>query len=161
MLFAAISFKCFCSALAQAHREVLSPSFPGGAPCDARHWPFSDTAYVSQTKECPELIPRIRPQIREIALTDPNPQRRALYLSSLLTLGVKRRWAAQGNGRCLDVRHTTNSAFKRIKIGQVAKSRRCSSEPHGLSAAWAKRGLRLRAFIAHGTKRSFSQCPDT
>jgi hypothetical protein len=62
-----------------------------------------------------------------------NPQRRALYLSSLLTLGVKRRWA--GNGRCLDVRHTTNSAFKRIKVWQAAKSRRHSREPHDLSAA--------------------------
>ena len=37
--------------------------------------PFSDTACVSQAKECPELIPRIRPQIREIASRVRNPQR--------------------------------------------------------------------------------------
>jgi hypothetical protein len=40
-----------------------------------------------------------------------------------------------GEGRCLDVRHTTSSAFKRIKVWQAAKSRRHSREPHDLSAA--------------------------
>jgi len=63
---------------------------------------------------------------------------------------------------CLDMRHATSSAFKIINVGQIAKSRRYSNEPHGLSAARAKRGLRRRAFIAHGTKRSFSRdYPDT
>jgi len=32
--------------------------------------------------------------------------------------------------RCLDVRHATSSAFKSIKVWQVAKSRRYSSKPH-------------------------------
>jgi hypothetical protein len=48
--------------------------------------------------------------------------------------------------RRLDVRHATCSAFKAVKVGQVAKSRRYSSEPHDLSAAWAKR-LPWRLFI--------------
>src|SRR5215470_1473434 len=39
----------------------------------------------------------------------------------------------------VDVRHATSLAFKDIKVGQVPKSRRCSSEPHKLSAAWAMR----------------------
>jgi hypothetical protein len=47
-----------------------------------------------------------------------------------------------------DVRHTASSAFKGVKVGQVAKSRRYSSEPHDLSAAWAIR--RLWALVAHG-----------
>jgi hypothetical protein len=58
-------------------------------------------------------------------MTDPNPQRLALYRSTLLTLGDAPRPSTgdgQGNGRCLDVRHTTSSALKRIKVGQVAKS---------------------------------------
>jgi hypothetical protein len=33
------------------------------------------------------------------------------------------------------VRHPTSSALKDIKVGQVPKSRRCSSERHDLSAA--------------------------
>jgi len=42
-----------------------------------------------------------------------------------------------GRSRCLDVRrldvrHTTSSAFKRVKAGQVLKSRRHSREPHDL-----------------------------
>jgi hypothetical protein len=41
--------------------------------------------------------------------------------------------------RLVDVRHATSSTFKDIKVGQVSKSRRCSSKPHNLSAAWAKR----------------------
>jgi hypothetical protein len=55
--------------------------------------------------------------------------------------------------RCLDVRHATSSALKRIKVRQVAKSRRYSSDPQGLSAARAKgrpRRVFIRAFIAHG-----------
>jgi hypothetical protein len=54
---------------------------------------------------------------------------------------------------CLYVRHATSSAFKRIKVGKVAKSRRHSREPHDLSAAWAKRGpwrVFVRAFVTHG-----------
>src|SRR6516225_12193378 len=73
--------------LAAILRAPLSLSFPSGRPFDARRWPFSDTACVSQAKECPELIPRIRPQIREIASRVRNPQTWALYLSTLLTLG--------------------------------------------------------------------------
>src|SRR5215469_5377854 len=134
----------------------LSLSFPSGGPFDARRWPFSDTACVSQAKECLELIPRIRPQIREIALTDPNPQRWAFYPSTLLTLGDAPRPSSgegEGNGRCLDMRQTTGLAFKRINVGQVAKSRRYSSEPHDLSACWAKRGLWrafMRVLVRHG-----------
>ena len=55
----------------------------------------------------------------------------------------------------LDVRHTTSSAFKRIKVWQAAKSRRYTGQPHGLSAAWAKRGswrVFMRAFVMHGQK---------
>jgi hypothetical protein len=37
------------------------------------------------------------------------------------------------------VRHATGSAFKGVKVGQVAKSRRYSSKPHDLSVAGAKR----------------------
>jgi hypothetical protein len=46
----------------------------------------------------------------------------------------------------LDVRDPTSSAFKRIKIGKVAKARRYSSEPHPLSTAQAKWRI-WRAFI--------------
>src|SRR6516225_3514764 len=115
--------------LAAIRRAPLSLSFPSGGPFDARRWPFSDTACVSQTKQCPELIPRIRPQIREIASRVRNPQRWALYLSTLLnlstllTLGDAPRPSTgdgQGNGRGLDVRHPTSSAFKDINVGQVA-----------------------------------------
>jgi len=55
-------------------------------------------------------------------------------------------------GRDLDVRHATGSAFKGVKVGQVAKSRRYSSEPHDLSAALAKwrRWRVIRVFVAHG-----------
>jgi len=53
----------------------------------------------------------------------------------------------------LDVRDATSSAFKRVKIGKVAKARRYFSEPHALSTAQAKRRI-WRAFIevviAHG-----------
>jgi hypothetical protein len=59
----------------------------------------------------------------------------------------------------LDVRDATSSAFKRIKIGKVAKARRYS-EPHALSTARAKRRI-WRAFIevviAHGQERSLSR----
>jgi hypothetical protein len=47
-----------------------------------------------------------------------------------------------------DVRHAASSTFKRIKVGQVVKSRRCPSKPHDLRAAWAMR--RLWALVAHG-----------
>ena len=79
-----------------------------------------------------------------------------LYLSTLLTLGDTPRPTTgdgQGNGRCLDVRHTTSSTFKRIKVGQVAKSRCYSSEPHDLSAARAMRRpgrVFTRGFVTHG-----------
>ena len=53
---------------------------------------------------------------------------------------MKRAKELKRNGpRCLDVRQATSSTFKGIKVGQVLKSRRYSSEPHDLSAAWAKR----------------------
>jgi hypothetical protein len=56
-------------------------------------------------------------------------------------LGPDRTGRVRGCFVCLDAQHATRSAFKRIKVGQVAKSRLCLSEPHGLSAAWAKRWL--------------------
>jgi hypothetical protein len=68
-------------------------------------------------------------------------------------------WGSEGRSR-LNVRHATSSAFKGIKVGQVIKSRRYSSESHELSAAWAKRrpwGAFIRAFVAHGQKRSLSR----
>src|SRR5262249_51796374 len=46
------------------------------------------------------------------------------------------------------------------KVGQVPKSRRCSSEPHILSAARANRRPRhifTRVFVAHGRKRSLNR----
>jgi hypothetical protein len=52
----------------------------------------------------------------------------------------------------VDVRHPTSSALKDIKVGQVPKSRRCSSERHKLSAAWAmQRPGRVftRGFVTH------------
>jgi hypothetical protein len=58
------------------------------------------------------------------------------------------------------VRHATSSAFKRIKVGKVVKSRCYSSEPHDLSAAWAQRRpwrAFSRVFVAHVTKRSFGR----
>jgi len=142
--------------LAAIRRAPLSLSFPSGGPFDARRWPFSNTACVSQAKKCPELIPRIRQQIRETASWVRNPQRWALSLSTLLTLGDAPRPStgdAQGNGRCLDVRHPTSSALKDIKVGQVPKSRRCSNEPHDLSAAWAMRRpgrVFTRGSVTHG-----------
>jgi len=58
------------------------------------------------------------------------------------------------------VRHTTSSAFKAVKIGQIAKSRRYSNEPHDLSARWAMRRpwrVFARVFVAHGRKRSLNR----
>ena len=142
--------------LAAIRRAPLSLSFPSGGPFDARRWPFSNTACVSQAKKCPELIPRIRQQIRETASWVRNPQRWALSLSTLLTLGDAPRPStgdAQGNGRCLDVRHHTSSALKDIKVGQDPKSQRCSSERHKLSAAGAmQRPGRVftRGSVTHG-----------
>jgi hypothetical protein len=65
-----------------------------------------------------------------------------------------------GGCRCLDVRHATSSALKRIKVRQVAKSRRYSSDPQDLSTARAKGRpgcVFIRTFIAHWTKRSLSR----
>ena len=62
--------------------------------------------------------------------------------------------------RLVDVRHAANSTFKDIKVGQVPKSRRYSSEPHNFSAAWAKRRpwrFFIRVFVAHGRKRSLNR----
>jgi hypothetical protein len=59
----------------------------------------------------------------------------------------------------IDVRHAAISAFEDIKVGQVPKSRRCSNEPHDLSAAWAKRRPWLMfngVFIAHDRERSLN-----
>ena len=70
--------------------------------------------------------------------------------------GNFRSWEASGYQRlvgCLDAPHATSAAFKRIKVGQVAKSRRYSSEPHDLSAAWANRRpwrVFICLFVAHG-----------
>jgi len=49
----------------------------------------------------------------------------------------------------VDVRHATSSTFKGIKVGQVPKSRRCSSEPAqlkqtgGLGLSLAECSLRM------------------
>jgi hypothetical protein len=54
--------------------------------------------------------------------------------------------------RRLDVRQAASSAFEDIKIGQIAKSRCYSVEPHDLSAAWAKRRpwrTFIKAFGSH------------
>ena len=54
---------------------------------------------------------------------------------------------------CLDVRHAANPAFKGVKVGQIAKSRRYSSEPHDPSAGWAMRRCWrafIREFVGHG-----------
>jgi hypothetical protein len=54
--------------------------------------------------------------------------------------------------RCRDLRHATSSAFKDIKVEQVARARFYTSEPHSLTAAWAKRRLWcviIRVFVAH------------
>jgi hypothetical protein len=56
-------------------------------------------------------------------------------------LRLDRTGRVRGCFLCLDAQHATSSAFKSIKVEQVAKSRRYSSEPDGLSAAWAKRRL--------------------
>ena len=51
------------------------------------------------------------------------------------------------------MRNTASPAFKDIKVGQVSKSRRCSSVPHNLSAAWAERRpwhILNRALVTHG-----------
>src|SRR6516225_3705295 len=53
----------------------LSLSFPSGVPSDARRWPFSYTACVSQASGSSELIPCTRLQTREIVSRVRNPQR--------------------------------------------------------------------------------------
>src|ERR1700720_2465720 len=66
---------------------TASFSFPSAAPSDAKHWPFSGIARVSQARESFELIPCIRRQIPGIALADSDPQNRALrFLSAFLRL---------------------------------------------------------------------------
>jgi hypothetical protein len=48
--------------------------------------------------------------------------------------------------------HATSSAFKGTRVREVAKSDRYSSDPHDLTAAWAKRRpwrVFIRAFVAH------------
>lgn len=58
------------------------------------------------------------------------------------------------------MQHATSSAFKGIKLRQVAKSRRYSSEPHDLSAAWARRRrwrVFTRVFVEHGRKRPLNR----
>jgi hypothetical protein len=67
-------------------RNFMSVNFfPSGAPYHARDWPFSDISCVSRAHRS-ELIPCIRLQIREIALTAPNPQRwaRRFFRSALI-----------------------------------------------------------------------------
>jgi len=62
--------------------------------------------------------------------------------------------------RLVDVQHATSSTFKDMKVGQVPKSRRCASEPHNLSAAWANRRpwrIFTRVFVAHGRKRPLNR----
>ena len=63
----------------------------------------------------------------------------------------------RGPRRCA-TRH--NSTFKGVKVGQVPKSQRCSSEPHNLSAAWANRRpwpIFSRVFVAHDRRRSLNR----
>jgi hypothetical protein len=58
----------------------------------------------------------------------------------------------------LDMRHVAGPALENVKLGEVVKSPRYSSEPHYLSASRAKRRLYCvftRAFVAHGQS---SQC---
>jgi len=84
------------------------------------------------------------------------PPRRTRQISSHLESGSI--VATTRRPSCLDlrginVRQATSSAFKGIKVGQVPKPRRCSSEPHSLRAAWAKRRpwrVFTRVFVAHG-----------
>ena len=64
--------------------------------------------------------------------------------------------------RRLDVRHATSSVFKGVKVGQVAKSRRYSSEPHDLNAGWAMRRCwraYVREFVAHEVLRAKMRHP--
>jgi hypothetical protein len=49
----------------------------------------------------------------------------------------------------VDVRRTTNSAFKGINAWQVPRSRRYCSEPHCLRAAWARWQVSDGVFVAH------------
>jgi len=81
------------------------------------------------------------------------------------SIALRRHNCCERLRRCLDlrgvdVRYVTSSAFKDIEVGQVPKSRRCSGEPHNLSAAWAKR-RRWRVFtgvfVGHGRKRSLNR----
>ena len=61
----------------------------------------------------------------------------------------------------LNVRHTTSSAFKNIQVRQVVKSRRYSSEPHGLSAGRAMRRCWrtfIREFVGHGQRSLEPRC---
>ena len=60
------------------------------------------------------------------------------------------------------MRHATSSAFKGVKVGQVAKSRCYSSEPHDPSAGWAMwRCWRafIGEFVGHGQRSLEPQCP--
>src|SRR5262249_44863765 len=55
----------------------------------------------------------------------------------------------------------TAATFKGIKVGQVATSRRNSSEPHDLSAAWANRRFWRGVFVGHGQPSFSRDVPDT
>src|SRR6516225_9061019 len=71
------------------------------------------------------------------------------------------RTLACGEDRCLDMRHATSSAFKGVKVGEVAKSRRHSREPHDLSAAWAMRRCWrafIRELVGHGQRSLEPRC---
>jgi hypothetical protein len=52
-----------------------------------------------------------------------------------------------------EMRHTAAPAFKRTYIGQCAETLRPSYQSHVLSAAWAQRQLRPRAFSIHDEAR--------
>jgi len=55
--------------------------------------------------------------------------------------------------RRLDMRHAAKSALENVKLGEVVKSPRYSSEPHDLSASRAKRWpyrVSAKVFVTHG-----------
>jgi len=70
----------------------------------------------------------------------------------------------ESDRRCLNVRHATSSALESVKLGQVVKSGRYSSEPHDLSTARAMRLIRrvfIWAFVAHGQSSPWTAMPRT
>src|SRR5215472_14388288 len=77
-----------CWSCARANSLGLNPkAFPGGVPFDERGRPFSGTSCASQATGSSELIPCIRPQIREAALAGhPCPNTAGHLLPTLLLM---------------------------------------------------------------------------